>query len=168
MTARPWCSALPVVALALALALGRPAAAQTQSPGQVPPEAVAAIARDLNCPLCQGYNLQDCPLIVCAQMRDQIRERLAAGATREEIVESFVVEFGPQVLNTPPTEGFFLAAWILPGLVLLAGFGIVLGVVRRGRRPTSAAVPPQSVPTEVDALATERVETMLRDEDARL
>ena len=49
-------------------------------------DAVAAIARDLNCPVCEGYNLQECPLVVCAQMREVIRERLAAGQTRQQIV----------------------------------------------------------------------------------
>jgi cytochrome c-type biogenesis protein CcmH len=158
--------ALTALTLAvLATALGLPAKAQPVRPVEVPPEAVAAIARDLNCPLCQGYNLQDCPLTVCAQMRDQIRERLAAGATRETIIAGFVADFGPQVLNTPPTEGFFLAAWVLPALVLLAGAGIVLGVVRRGRRPVAAADLPPPEPVAVDPATAQRLENLLRDEE---
>lgn len=97
----------------------------------VPPEDVAEIARNLNCPLCQGYNLQDCPLEVCAQMRELIRERLAAGQSRDEIVAAFVVDYGPQVLNEPPRSGFFLGAWVLPIAALILGVIAVALYVRR-------------------------------------
>lgn len=160
--------AVPSVLLVLlAMAPIGLAAAQTTRPPEVAPEAVAAIARDLNCPLCQGTNLQDCPLTVCAQMRDEIRARLAAGATREAIVAAFVADYGPQVLNEPPARGVFLAAWLLPALALLAGALVVLGVVRRGsRRATAPAVPTATAPA-VDPEAADRLELLLREEDSR-
>lgn len=104
----------------------------------VPPEAVAEVARELNCPLCQGYNLQDCPLEVCAQMRDLIAMRLAEGQSKEAIKAAFVADYGPQVLNAPPSRGFFLLAWVLPVLALAAG---VLGLglwMRRGATRSGA------------------------------
>lgn len=116
--------------------------AQSQATS-VPPEAVSAIARELNCPICQGYSLQDCPLEVCAQMRDLIRERLAAGATPDEIKTSFVEEYGPQVLNAPPARGVFLSVWLLPVVALAVGAIVVALIVRRGVRygssPTTAS-----------------------------
>jgi cytochrome c-type biogenesis protein CcmH len=111
------------------------------SPEAVPPAAVAAIARDLNCPLCQGYNLQDCPLQVCAQMRDLIRAQLAAGATQDQIVDGFVAQYGPQVLMVPPTEGGFALAWVLPWLVLFGGGAVVVLLLRRSTAGSPAAMP---------------------------
>lgn len=103
---------------------------------QVPPEAVAEVARELNCPLCQGYNLQDCPLEVCAQMRDLIAMRLAEGQSKEAIKAAFVADYGPQVLNAPPSRGFFLLAWVLPVLALAAGvLGLGLWMRRGAARP---------------------------------
>lgn len=89
------------------------------------------IARDLNCPLCEGLTLADCPLEVCEQMRALIREKLAQGETREEILDYFVERYGEEVLNAPPKKGFNLTAWVLPFLVL--GVGMVwLSYLLRG------------------------------------
>jgi cytochrome c-type biogenesis protein CcmH len=85
----------------------------------VAPEDVAAIARSLNCPLCQGYNLQDCPLEVCAQMRETIRQKLEVGVTPDQIVADFVADYGPQVLSAPPRSGWMASAWLVPPIVLL-------------------------------------------------
>ena len=42
-----------------------------------------------------------------------------------------MAEFGPEVLAVPETEGFDLAAWIVPGLaIVLAGAAIFVGVRR--------------------------------------
>jgi cytochrome c-type biogenesis protein CcmH/NrfF len=105
--------------------------------GRVSADAVAAVASGLNCPLCQGYNLQDCPLTVCAQMRAQIARDLASGSSPEAIKASFVADYGPGVLNAPPTEGFFWLIWLAPLVALLAG---ALWLLRSGRR-LSRAVP---------------------------
>jgi len=100
----------------------------------VAPEDVAAVARELNCPLCEGYNLQECPLEVCAQMRELIRQRLAAGQSVEQIRAAFVEDYGPQVLNAPPKRGVFLAAWVLPVLAILLGAVGVAAFVLRSTR----------------------------------
>lgn len=158
----------PQAVIALALAVAASLFAGPAAPGrlaaqtEVAPEDVAAIARDLNCPLCQGYNLQDCPLEVCAQMRELIRERLAAGDSREAIVASFVDDYGPQVLNAPPPTGFFATAYVLPALVLFSGAALVAALVARasGRAPEPAGE------TEVDPAYHEALERMAREEDA--
>jgi cytochrome c-type biogenesis protein CcmH len=120
-------------------ALAGPVDAQPGRPtADVAPEQVATIARSLNCPLCQGYTLQECPLPVCAQMRAQIATRLAAGAAPAEIRDEFVALYGPQVLNAPPARGIQLAAWVAPVLVLGAGVYAGLRVARRRRGPPIA------------------------------
>lgn len=136
---------------------------------EVAPEAVAAIARNLNCPLCQGYNLQDCPLVVCAQMRDLIRQQLAAGQSSEQIMAGFVADYGPVVLNAPPTTGVFLTAWVLPGLILLAGAVVVALLLRRMKRaaaPRAAASGFGGDPAvEVDPEYASKLELLARDGD---
>ena len=42
-------------------------------------------------------------------------------------------KYGPTVLAAPTTAGFDRAAWILPIVALLLGFGIVILVVRAWR-----------------------------------
>ena len=179
-------AALAALALVPALAGAQgPTALPLASPGslggagsgveaaaEVPPEAVSAIAADLNCPLCQGYTLADCPLTVCAQMRDLIRRQLAEGRSREEIVAGFVADYGPQVLNAPPTTGVFLTAWLLPALALLAGAAGLAWLLRRGRRPLAAASPAAGAvaaagpgPEAVDPAYAARLERLVSGEE---
>ncbi len=56
-------------------------------------------------------------------MREEIQEKLLAGASDDAIVKDFVARMGKVVLSAPPTSGGYLLAWILP-FVALAGGGI--------------------------------------------
>jgi cytochrome c-type biogenesis protein CcmH/NrfF len=130
------------------------------APDVVAPEAVAAVARRLNCPLCQGYTLQDCPLLVCSQMRDLIATRLAAGAAEDEILAEFVDLYGPQVLNAPP----FGVVWLVPAVALIAALVVAVVVTRpRGRTRVAAAGGPE---TSADPGSyAERIEALLAERD---
>lgn len=133
-----------------ATAIGGPAApapgvagaAAGAATAAAPPDAVAAVARTLNCPICQGYTLQDCPLEVCAQMRAEIASQLARGRSADEIRAAFVADYGPQVLNAPPTRGFFLAAWLTPVIALVLGALAVAWIMQRTSRPGGLAMSP--------------------------
>jgi cytochrome c-type biogenesis protein CcmH len=52
-----------------------------------------------------------------------VRDLLAQGATREEILDFFAQRYGQDVLASPPKSGFNLIAWIFP----LAGVAVALG-----------------------------------------
>ncbi|MEK6710192.1 MAG: cytochrome c-type biogenesis protein [Nitrospinota bacterium] len=81
-------------------------------------------------PVCPGKLLHDCPSAEGAQLRELVRRKVNAGETKEQIVRYFVEVYGPSVLPTPPAEGFFLTAWLLPFAGLLGGFGVVFVMVR--------------------------------------
>ena len=137
----------------------------TADPADVPAEAVAAVARRLNCPLCQGYNLQDCPLEVCAQMRERIAVQLAAGDSAEVIIDGFLELYGPSVLNAPPRRGIDLAAWFAPVLVLMAAVGVSAWVVSRTTR--SGEGPPASIaePEIPDESYSKRLESLVDESE---
>ena len=76
-------------------------------------------------------------------MRAVIREMLAEGRTREEILDYFVDRYGSDILAAPPKSGASLLAWILPIVGVAAGLGALFLVIRAmtGRRqPAIAAV----------------------------
>lgn len=138
------------------------------------PAAVAAIARELNCPLCQGYSLLDCPLQVCGQMRQLIAERLAEGWTPDQVRAQFVADYGPQILSAPPARGWGLAAWLAPLVAALAGAAL-LWLRRRGPSASAAvdpggagaAEPPDPAPSPVDPAEADRrrrLEALARDD----
>jgi cytochrome c-type biogenesis protein CcmH/NrfF len=74
---------------------------------------------------------------VADQERAFIREKIAAGLTKEQIKAALVEAYGPDVLAQPRAEGFDLSAWIVPALlVAAAGLGVAL-LARRWRRSSA-------------------------------
>jgi cytochrome c-type biogenesis protein CcmH len=92
---------------------------------------VYAIARELMCPVCGGQTVAESSSQLAVQMRDEIRDRLRAGGTREEIIAYFVGQFGEGVLAAPPARGGALLLWLAPPLALVAGLAILIRFVRR-------------------------------------
>ncbi len=102
--------------IAACAGLAQPAEPQTTLPD---------VEDEVMCPVC-GTTLElasDSPQAI--DEREKIRELIAQGLTKEEIKDELVAEFGPEVLAEPSKEGFDLAAWLVPGIAVLAG--------RRGR-----------------------------------
>ena len=78
--------------------------------------------------------LSQCPMLDCAekaQMQAFIKQEIADGKDETAILQDLSLRFGVQVLTAPPAKGFNLAVWILPGIGLLAGLGVVVVIVRR-------------------------------------
>lgn len=93
-----------------------------------------AIESQLRCPTCQGLSIADSPATSAAQMRELVREQLAAGASDDEIRAFFVARYGRWILLDPPAAGVDVALWLVPPFVLALG---ALVVVRRARAQTA-------------------------------
>jgi cytochrome c-type biogenesis protein CcmH len=119
---------------------------------QVDERVVHAVAAQLRCVVCQNLSVADSPSETANQMRQIIRERLAAGESPEQVREYFVQKYSQWILLSPPKEGFNLLVWVVPFVALGAGLVFVVVVLRRwSRRP--AAGPP----TPVDPAMRERI-----------
>ena len=111
-----------LVALALAaLFVAAPAGASEQNPTP------AELESELVCPVCES-TLDTSNAPVALRMKAFIRERIAAGDSKEEIKRQLVADFGESVLAAPPKRGFGLLAWLLP-LLALAVAAPVVGVL---------------------------------------
>jgi cytochrome c-type biogenesis protein CcmH len=118
--------------VALLLVVGLIAAAEPQT-------TLPDVEDEVMCVECRtALNVSTSP--VADQERAFIRARIAEGMTKEEIKAALVDEYGPAVLAEPGDEGFDLAGWVVPGVVVvLAGLGVVLLARRWGRAPEPAA-----------------------------
>ncbi len=103
------------------------------------------IDRMLMCPVCPAQTIDQTSVPLAKQMRAQVRELLASGATREEVLAWFSApeRYGPSVLAEPPRSGFYLIAWIVPGVVVVAALigGLLTLRAMRGRRGAAAEDP---------------------------
>ena len=111
------------------------------------------IDRMLMCPVCPAQTIDQTQVPLAKQMRAQVRELLASGATREEVLAWFSApeRYGPSVLAEPPRSGFYLIAWIVPGVVVVAALagGLLTLRAMRGRRGNAAEDP---VTSDADGL----------------
>jgi cytochrome c-type biogenesis protein CcmH len=138
--------------LSLALALlsaGSVSSALAAGPGQSPPydESEAyAIDRMLMCPICAGQTIDQSQSALAGQMRLLVREMLAQGATRQEVLGFFADRYGQKVLAAPPKSGFNLLAWVLPAVgvvaALLAGMVVIRAMTSTSRGGEVPTEPP--------------------------
>jgi cytochrome c-type biogenesis protein CcmH len=99
--------------------------------GTVTDDQVNAVAKKLNCPVCENVPLDVCETQACAQWRDLIRQKLATGEKPEQVIAYFRDTYGDRVLQEPPRSGFTALIWILPFVGLVAGVAILVVVLRR-------------------------------------
>ncbi len=98
-------------------------------------EEVASLMR---CPVCQGLSVADSPTPLAAAMKNEVRELLAAGYSRAQVLAYFEQSYGEFIRLAPRAEGFNLTVWLAPAALLV--LGVVLILRRRPReRPQAAA-----------------------------
>lgn len=96
------------------------------------------IAKDLRCAVCQNQPVSESNADLAKDMRAVIREQLAAGKSRDQIVNYFVDRYGDYVLMKPPAARAGLLLWLAPPVVLatLLAFGFFFLRKRTGVAPT--------------------------------
>jgi cytochrome c-type biogenesis protein CcmH len=116
------------------------------APRRVPDDTALArkvkeVAAELRCPVCQGLSLADSPSELSQEMKDVVRDQLAAGKTPDEVKAYFVSKYGQWILMEPKAEGFNLVVYLLPFAMLAAGAGVIVLAVRRWTRAAPAGAP---------------------------
>jgi len=143
---------LPVVALGLVIAVAGIVVTVVTAPGAAPTHAerAAALAAELRCPDCQGLSVADSPTASAREIRRQIDELVAGGATDDEVRAHFVARYGEWIRLAPSST----ALWLIPFGVVLAGGALLVAWLLR--RPRSSAMQ--------DATPTEAQRRAVRDE----
>lgn len=159
---------LLTLALVLAAVFVHTAAAQSGQP--VTDDEVNEIARELYCPVCESTPLDVCPTQACADWREIIRTKLSQGQTEEQIKDYFVEQYGPRALAEPPQEGFTLAVWIIPIIVVVAGgffFSRYVRSIKTADPAPGAAIPksPGPVPQPAQDDYAARIEKELKERE---
>ncbi|MDX6299483.1 MAG: cytochrome c-type biosis protein CcmH [Nocardioidaceae bacterium] len=133
MSARPTTRSLIVLAaLVVAVVSMLAVAVSGRGASMTRAQQAHAIAATLRCPVCKDLSAADSPAPLARQMRAQIRQQLAKGATPEAIRSGFVSAYGSSVLMSPPDRGWGRAARWAP--VALLACALLAGgrLVRRG------------------------------------
>jgi len=116
---------------------------------------VTAVSTELRCLVCQNQTLADSNAPLAVDLRNQIRERMRAGATERDIVDFMVARYGDFVLYRPPFKATTVLLWAGPLLLMAIGLGVLYYRLSRRREP---------VPQELTEAERERAAALLRDD----
>lgn len=133
-----------VVALGFAVALARPAGADTALPPphfantQLADPAREAAAHELmltlRCLVCQGQSIADSDADMAASMRALVRQRIGEGQDAAEVRRWLIARYGDYVTYDPPLSASTAPLWMAPLALLALGAWIARASFRKRRR----------------------------------
>ncbi len=100
-------------------------------PDPVMQQRYLGLTHELRCVQCQNEALADSNVNLAADLRLEIHDMLLAGKSDEEIRSFLVARYGEFILFRPRMNWHNAWLWGAPGLMLLAGFGIAVRVMRK-------------------------------------
>jgi cytochrome c-type biogenesis protein CcmH len=130
-------AALALAALAGLAQAQAPAAKPVPAPLEDPAldQRVAGLAHELRCLVCQNQSLAESNAPLAVDLRNQIREQLAKGASEREVREFMVARYGDFVLYKPPLKASTVALWAGPFVLLVVGALVLWRRLARRRAP---------------------------------
>ena len=121
-----WIALGLVVAVALAVVLW-------PSGSRSPAARAQDLETQLKCPECQGLSVADSQAPTSRAIRTDVKRRIAAGQSDEEIRRAYVDTYGESILLSPQDSGVSLIVWILPVVVVALGATGIVFALRRNR-----------------------------------
>lgn len=129
------------------------------------------LAKRIECkliaPCCFAQTVANHYSNVAENLKQQIRQMLAQGATEEQILNTYVRIYGERILAEPQARGFNLLAYLLPPLALasgLAGLLLVLSHKKNVALDGPVRVPVTSFSINISQLRARLAEELSRFE----
>ena len=118
-----------------------------------------ALAEELRCLVCQNQSIADSHAELAIDLKNEIREKLKAGMSEEQIIQFLVARYGDFVLYKPPVMATTVPLWFGPFALLVAALAGLFYYILRRRR----AAAPQPLSAEDQA----RVQALLDSNEER-
>jgi cytochrome c-type biogenesis protein CcmH len=118
-----------------------------------------SISGELRCLVCQNESIDESGADLAHDIRVLVRQRLTAGDTDAQAIQSVVNRYGQFVLLRPPVEPATYLLWYGPPLLVAGGLAGTMVWLRR-RRPAPMDMAPLS------AEESRRLDGLIREPDA--
>jgi cytochrome c-type biogenesis protein CcmH len=102
---------------------------------------VTHLSEQLRCLVCQNQTIADSQAQLAIELKNQVREQLAAGRSERAVIDFMVQRYGDFVLYRPPLTHSTWLLWFGPLLLLVFGLGFLLSTLR-AKRPAAADLAP--------------------------
>lgn len=114
---------------------------------------------------CPRETLGTCTCGWAHNMRGELRNQLASGASVEEVKAAYASKFGTDAVAVPPNEGSQRFVWLIPVTAILLGAGLVGFILRHWvRRAAEKAAETASKPESVSEEDESKYDRRLDDE----
>jgi len=155
----PFVSAVFAALLLLQMPLASAKEALPLAEDPVLEKKVNEIAAELRCLVCQNQTIADSHADLAIDLKNQVRDMVRAGKTREEIVDYMVQRYGDFVRYRPPVKSTTYLLWAGPFLLLFLGVMVLMMNLKKRRQLVDA----QSA--ELSAEERERLAQLLKSEE---
>jgi len=147
----------PLIVLLVALSVGTPPTGANLE------RQAREIDAMLVAPCCFSQQVSVHPSAAAQEVKQDVRRRLAAGETQQQILDAYMAQYGKHILAEPRAEGFDVLLYVLPIVTFIASIALLTVVIRRVTRrgPVAASAAGMDAPAGFD----ERLDDELRDLD---
>ena len=94
---------------------------------------VNEIAAELRCLVCQNQTIADSHAELAVDLKNQVREMVRQGKTRDDVVDYMVQRYGDFVRYRPPVKPTTYLLWVGPFLLLIGGFILLIMNLKKRR-----------------------------------
>jgi cytochrome c-type biogenesis protein CcmH len=120
-------------------------------------EHVNRLTSELRCLVCQNQTIADSQATLAVQLKNEVRQQLAHGATDAQVRDFMVQRYGDFVLYRPPVKGTTWLLWGGPALLLALG-ATLAWLHWRERRAAFRDQPDSILPDDDTARAQEEAQ----------
>ncbi len=114
--------------------------------------------QEIRCLVCQGQSVADSNAGLAYDLRQLVRERVAAGDSDAAVLDYLHARYGDFVLLEPPVKPATYALWFGPPVLLVIGGVAVLLFHRRNRKRNAAT------PTPLNEAERRAFDRLLKDD----
>ena len=79
----------------------------------------------IKCPVCQGESIANSPAQMAQDMMALVTEKVAQGATDQQIIDELLASYSGAVLLDPPASGLTLWLWLAPIAAMAVGLVVI-------------------------------------------
>ena len=125
----------PLLVVLIALAVGAPPT------GAELERQAREIDAMLVAPCCFSQQVSVHPSGAAQDVKQDVRRRLAAGETQQQILDAYMAQYGKHILAEPRAEGFDVLLYVMPLVMFIASIALVTVVIRRVTRHAPVEAP---------------------------
>lgn len=119
-----------------------------------------ALAKELRCLVCQNQSIMESDADLARDLRQIVREQVAAGKSDNDIKDYVVERYGDFVLLRPPLKSTTWVLWFGPPLIV---GGALIGFVMYWRRRATVTAAAPNAPAPLSAAERKRLDALLGD-----